>query len=93
MLSFSTPCLPLSLFGVFTKLAGDHQRVLLIVSLLGCRLNRLCLPVYFFYMHVTNIWKHNVASGPPWKVRFKGLLGIVQFNSVSQARGHQGPRR
>ena len=91
VLSFSTPCLPLSLFGVFTKLAGNHQREPLIVSLLGRRLNRLCLPVYFFYMHVTSIWKHNVSSGHPWKVRFKGLLGIVQFNPVTQARGHQGP--
>lgn len=90
MLSFSTPCLPLCLFGVFTKLVGGHQREPLIFSLLGGRLNH-CLPVYFFCMHVINIWKHNVTSSHPRRQSLKGSWGSC--SSTLSGKGTSRPTR
>ena len=91
--SSPAPCLPPSLFGVFTKLVGGHQRETLIFSILGDRLNQPLSPCLLFlyacYQYFETLC-HILWSMVGEVERAPGDRAVLP--PVSQAREHQGPR-
>ena len=94
VLSFSTPCLPLCLFGVFTKLVGDHQREPLIFSLLGGRHNQPLSPCLLFLYACYQYLETNVTSSHPWKMRAPGDRAVqpcLSGKGISRPTRVKGP--
>lgn len=92
--SSPAPCLPPSLFGVFTKLVGGHQREALIFSILGDRLNQPLSPCLLLSICMLSIF-WNIISHPLFHGRWgwKGSWGSCSSTPHLSGKGTPRPAR